>query len=86
MHWLCKYVLQVGSAIPADGDAMTWASTVKENPVPMGIQLIDVTNILKPHYFGEELEQSFIVKFQGVLDGYCEYLKSQGQVEDDEKC
>merc|ERR1719341_1701259 len=80
------YTTSVGSAVPQDGDAMTWASTVKDNPVPMGIQLIPISNVLKPQYTGEVFDQGFVDKFTEVLGGYCDYLKANGELAPDETC
>ena len=65
---------------------MTWASTVKDNPVPMGIQLIPISNILKPQYTGEVFDQGFVDKFTEVLAGYCDYLLASGQLAPNETC
>ena len=65
---------------------MTWASTVKDNPVPMGIQLIPISNILKPQYTGEVFDQGLVNHFTEVLNGYCDYLLANGELAANETC
>jgi hypothetical protein len=40
----------VGAAPPSNGDALTWASEVKDNPVPSKIVLKDIEDLFVPEY------------------------------------
>ena len=40
----------VGSAPPSNGDAMTWASAVKENPVPIKYSLRPIADLFTPRF------------------------------------
>ena len=69
-----------------DGDAKTWASEVKVFPVPMGIQLVDITQLLQPHFFTDNLNSTFVDYFEQVLYSYCDYLQANGELDPDETC
>ena len=77
---------QVGSAVSKDGDATSWASEVKAFPVPMGIRLTEISTILKPLFFKDTLNDTFVDNFQAVLDSYCDYLQDNGELDPDETC
>ncbi|CAG2212323.1 unnamed protein product [Mytilus edulis] len=42
--------ITVGAPPPANGDTMTWASTVKESPVPMGYKLRSIIDLFTDEY------------------------------------
>ena len=77
---------QVGSEVSKDGDAKSWASEVKVFPVPMGIQLMEITELLQPPFFKEALNSSFVDYFEHVLYAYCDYLQANGELDPDESC
>jgi hypothetical protein len=45
--------ITVGAAPPANGDAMTWASTVQNNPVPSQYKLEPIENLFHERYMGK---------------------------------
>ena len=45
-----KRTITVGSAPPSDGDAMTWASNVQQNPVPTMYALDDIANLFTDRF------------------------------------
>ena len=79
-------VWQVGSEVSKDGDAKTWASEVKVFPVPMGIQLVQITELLQPPFFKNALNSTFVDYFEQVLYSYCDYLQANGELDPDETC
>jgi hypothetical protein len=44
--------ISVGAAPPANGDAMTWASTVKDSPVPSSLQTFVYRGAVYREVFG----------------------------------
>ena len=42
--------ITVGAAPPSNGDAMTWASSVQENPVPIKYTLTPINNLFTERY------------------------------------
>ncbi|XP_045192206.2 uncharacterized protein LOC123548751 [Mercenaria mercenaria] len=44
--------ITVGAAPPANGDAMTWASTVQNNPVPSKYKLEPIESLFREDYMG----------------------------------
>ncbi|XP_060559515.1 uncharacterized protein LOC132719697 isoform X2 [Ruditapes philippinarum] len=77
--------ITVGAAPPANGDAMTWASTVKESPVPSEYKLESIEELFTERYMDktkvnvnlEKISQT-IRKYKSV---YCEYLLAKGDIE-----
>ena len=49
---LCKTV-SIGSAPPANGDAMQWASSIKDTPMPVFIVTEPITKILHSTFLGK---------------------------------
>ena len=79
-------VWQVGSEVSKDGDAKTWASEVKVFPVPMGIQLMEITELLQPLFLKDTLNSTFVDYFENILYSYCDYLQANGELDPDETC
>ena len=52
----------------------------------MGIRLTEITTILKPLFFKDTLNDTFVDNFQAVLDSYCDYLQDNGELDPDETC
>lgn len=75
-------VITVGAPPPANSDAMTWASNVKDSPVPMKYTLKPIVNLFSRNYM-EALNVDFsaiakrLKKFQYT---YCNYLKTLNQL------
>ena len=81
--------MSIGATPPANGDAMTWASEVKESPLPFEKHLTSITNLLNSQYLEEE---DFWVKmnvhqvddlralFATVLNDYCATLLNDGKL------
>ena len=73
----------VGSTPPSNGDAMTWASSVQQNPVPMLYSLSSIANL-----FTEQFAKNMPgVNYTAIRDNlkyvaqkYCEALKREGSV------
>lgn len=75
-------VIAKGAAPPANSDAMTWASDVKENPVPMKYELQPIVKLFSEGYMkGLDVDFSAIANnMKNFQFSYCNYLKSLGQV------
>ena len=74
----------VGSTPPSNGDAMTWAASVKQNPVPMPYTLSPI-DLLFTEPFVKELPPGFDYtavrqKLKNSSQLYCQALKQQGMV------
>ena len=74
----------VGSTPPSNGDAMTWAASVKQNPVPMQYTLSPI-DLLFTEPFVKELPPGFDYtavrqKLKNSSQLYCQALKQQGMV------
>ena len=75
----------VGSAPPSNGDAMTWASVVKENPVPIRYSLKPISELFTPRFMASlpGLDASVYNKIHDKLRNapkiLCDYLVSQGK-------
>lgn len=52
----------------------------------MGIQLMEITELLQPPFFKEALNSSFVDYFEHVLYAYCDYLQANGELDPDESC
>lgn len=69
-----------GAPPPANGDAMTWASTIKNNPVPIKYTLTPIANLFTARHMA-----SLNVNFEQISknlkknsDDYCKYLLEKG--------
>jgi hypothetical protein len=69
-----------GAPPPANGDAMTWASTIKDNPVPIKYTLTPIANLFTARHMA-----SLNVNFEQIsenlknyLHDYCKYLQRKG--------
>ncbi|CAC5398012.1 unnamed protein product [Mytilus coruscus] len=73
----------VGAPPPINGDPMTWASTVKESPVPMEYKLQNIENL-----FSEKFMRNISIDYETIFKNiksfqykYCNYLHSQGELD-----
>ena len=74
----------VGSTPPANGDAMTWAASVQQNPVPMAYSLSEISNLFTGQ-FSQHLTPGVDYtavreKLANVSKQYCQALKEKGTV------
>ena len=81
--------MSIGATPPANGDAMTWASEVKEAPLPFEKHLTSITNLLNSQYLDGEnfwrnsnIHQINELKtlFTNVLNDYCATLLNHGNI------
>ncbi|XP_060563204.1 uncharacterized protein LOC132722697 [Ruditapes philippinarum] len=77
--------ISVGAAPPANGDAMTWASTVKESPVPSSYKLASIEELFTEKYLNAaELNVNLARVARTIREtkrDYCLSLISKGEVE-----
>lgn len=75
--------ITVGAPPAANGDANTWASTVKDSPIPMEYKLVSIEKLFSKRYM-DYLNVNYL-KISGNMmrlqSDYCNYLKKDGQVE-----
>ena len=84
------YTISKGAPPPANGDVLTWASQVKENPIPMKYALEPISKIFTPIYFkryksrfnastfDEDLAQ-MRVKVNLQMGRYCETVLDESE-------
>ena len=76
--------ITVGAAPPSNGDALTWASSVQENPVPITYPLSAIHNLFTERY-SKNLPGVNIVavreKLINASKNYCQALKDEGRVD-----
>lgn len=74
----------VGSTPPANGDAMTWAASVQQNPVPMLYSLSEIgrlfTGQFTKHLTPGVNYTAVREKLSNVSQQYCQVLKKKGTV------
>ncbi|KAK7477988.1 hypothetical protein BaRGS_00030746 [Batillaria attramentaria] len=82
--------LTVGAPPPSDGDTLTWAAEVKQNPLPVSYDLESIENLFTELFMGPGtyMENYTIdydaikTKIENTKKTYCEQLKSEGLVDD----
>ena len=76
--------ITVGAAPPSNGDAMTWASSVKENPVPTKYSLSPVYDLFTERY-AENLPgidlNAMRERLMNTSRNYCQILREKGQID-----
>ena len=75
--------VSVGSAPPADGDAMAWANSVSENPVPVSYDLATIESLFTESYMknlGVDYA-SIYAKIQTNSELYCLALLQRGDLD-----
>ena len=76
--------ISIGAPPPYTGDAMTWASTVKDTPVPVQFNLIPIYELFDDRrlnvqsHFSAETNQIIRDKIAGIASKYCRKLLSEG--------
>ena len=80
-----KTMYTYGSSIPADGSAITWASTTTDSPMPINLDLVSVAELLSDT-FKEDLAgidyESLRPKLVAFLLKYCSLLEDESKVRD----
>ena len=76
--------ITVGAAPPSNGDAMTWASSVKENPVPTKYSLSSVYDLFTERY-AENLPgidlNAMRERLRNTSRNYCRILREKGKID-----
>ena len=77
-----KKTISIGAPPPANGDTITWASTVKETPIPIKYKLESIENLFTERYMkGLDVDYGKIQKLiQSGKMTYCESLKLKGNL------
>ena len=76
--------ISIGAPPPYNGDAMTWASTVKDTPVPVDYQLKPIHELFNEHndavtrYFSPSKIEIIKNKILGISSRYCRMLGMKG--------
>ena len=77
--------ITVGAPPPSNGDATTWASNVKESPVPMKYELESIGNLFTETYMSRlnvnVNYQRISLNIKKNKAEYCKYLKKLGQLD-----
>nr|KAG5691857.1 hypothetical protein BaRGS_033461 [Batillaria attramentaria] len=80
--------ITIGAAPPANGDAMTWASTVKESPVPVSYDLRSIEDLFSERFMTADYMQPYALDYQKIQkkikqtkQKYCARLRDQGLVD-----
>ncbi|XP_066912531.1 uncharacterized protein [Clytia hemisphaerica] len=75
--------ISIGAPPPADGNTMTWASTVKDTPVPVRYKLESIENLFSSLYMrGENFDYDSTKKLvQSSKLKYCKELNEKGIVD-----
>ena len=80
--------ITIGAAPPANGDALKWASTVKESPVPVSYVLGSMEELFTETFMGKSRFANLIAykaiskRIVAYKQKYCEVLQSEGLVDD----
>ncbi len=74
--------ITVGAAPPNNGEASYWASTVKENPVPISYEIQPITNIFTNVFMKDTgINYTFLrKKLIGIEQLYCQQLLHAGTI------
>ena len=76
--------ITVGAAPPSNGDALTWASSVQENPVPITYSLSAIHNLFTERYSKHLPGVNIGVVREKLINAstnYCQALKDKGLVD-----
>ena len=78
------WTITVGAAPPSNGDAMTWASSVKENPVPTKYSLSPIYDLFTERY-AENLPgidlNAMRERLRNTSRNYCRILREKGKID-----
>ena len=77
--------ITIGAAPPANGDALTWASTVKESPVPVSYDLGSIEDLFTETFMESQRMGKYVIDYKTISKHivdkkrkYCEVLKAKG--------
>ncbi|XP_060563198.1 uncharacterized protein LOC132722693 [Ruditapes philippinarum] len=77
--------ISVGAPPPANGDALTWASTVKDSPVPSSYKLASIEELFTDKYLDETQLRVNLAHIARNINKtkreYCQNMISRGEVE-----
>ena len=75
--------ISVGAPPPANGDTLTWASTVKDTPVPVQYSLVSIEELFNERYMKKTgIDYTKIKKkIKDAKGKYCEILHKTGEVD-----
>ncbi|XP_071177303.1 uncharacterized protein [Mytilus edulis] len=75
--------ITVGASPPANGDAMEWASGVKDSPVPVKYSLKPIRNLFRDKYMANlNVDTNNIFKkLEDARNTYCRYLRRRGELD-----
>ncbi|XP_060596103.1 uncharacterized protein LOC132750178, partial [Ruditapes philippinarum] len=77
--------ISVGAAPPANGDAMTWASTVKDSPVPSSYKLASIEELFTEKYMNPAELSVNLAHISKTINKtkieYCQSMILNGEVE-----
>ena len=76
--------ITVGAAPPSNGDAMTWASTVQANPVPITYSLSAIHSLFTERYTKHLPGVNLNVARERLINAsknYCQALKQEGRID-----
>ena len=87
--WLPIFRIQckqapVGAAQPSNGNALTWASSVQENPIPIKYSLSAIHNLFTERYSKHLPEVNIDIVRERLINAskiYCQALKDEGRVD-----
>lgn len=76
--------LSVGAPPPYNGDAMTWASTVKDTPVPVDYELVPIHELfdkeynIHQHFDDEQTAERIRSEIMNIATSYCRMASEKG--------
>ena len=76
--------ITIRAALPSNGDALTWASSVQENPVPISYSLSAIHNLFTGRYSKHIPEINIDIVRERLINAskiYCQALKDEGRVD-----
>ena len=75
--------ISVGAPPPANGDTLTWASTVKDTPVPVQYSLVSIEELFSERYMKKTgIDYTKVQKkIKDAKGKYCEILHRTGEVD-----
>ena len=74
----------VGAAPPSNGDALTWASSVQDNPIPIKYSLSAIYDLFTERYSENLPGVNLNVVRERLINGsknFCQALKEEGRID-----
>ncbi len=76
--------ISIGAPPPSNGDAMTWASTVKDTPVPVFYSMASIEDLFTPQFMShvsfDYNKVKKILEHSRESGRYCKFLRTEGLV------